>query len=359
MSADEKATLLDAALAEIETKFLPTYVALIDYLESELLPSASDDAGAWKLPNGDAYYAYMLRQGTTTGLSAEQVHDLGLAEVDRLQAEIRALDEQQRCDAIDLNSPGGQEAALAAFDAIISEADQFTRDVFDLRPAEGVVVAPEPPGMGVGACYSPAPADGSRPPTFFISLGGSSVCPASMARVAHHEAIPGHHFQISIAGQLDLPTFRKDLIFNAYVEGWAVYAERLVAELGLYDDDSVGKLGYLQGQLYMASRIVLDTGLHALGWTPEHAAAFVEGAMGMPSGAFIGAMDRYTVWPGQATGYTVGQLIMLNLRQTAMERLGEQFDLQEFHNVVLSNGSMPLEILERVVDDYVEAKLNP
>jgi len=123
------------------------------------------------------------------------------------------------------------------------------------------------------------------------------------------------------------PALATDLIFNAYVEGWAVYAERLVAELGLYDDDPVGKLGYLQGQLYMASRIVLDTGLHALGWTPEHAAAFVQGAMGMSPGAFIGAMDRYTVWPGQATGYTVGQLIMLDLRQTAMERLGEQFDL--------------------------------
>jgi uncharacterized protein (DUF885 family) len=315
----------------------------------------------------------MLRQGTTTDLNADQVHALGLAEVARLQGEIRAVAAElgystedwvalwgqvyQDCEVVDLTAPGGQQVALDEFAALIDAALQASQAVFDLRAIPGVEVQPEPAGQGIGAYYSPAPDDGSRPPTFFISLSGSSACVPMMQRVAYHEAVPGHHLQIASAQQLDLPTFRRDMILNGYAEGWAVYAERLADELGLYADP-VSQLGYLRGQLYLAARVVMDTGLHSQGWTPQEAAAYVEEAMGMSPGAFLGAMDRYVAWPGQATGYTIGQLYMLELRQRAMERLGDQFDLIEFHSVILDGGSVPLEILEQIVDDYIQQKLD-
>jgi uncharacterized protein (DUF885 family) len=177
-----------------------------------------------------------------------------------------------------------------------------------------------------------------------------------MATVAYHEAIPGHHFQIAIAQELDLPMFRKDMGFNGYVEGWALYAERLAWELGLYEDDPYGNLGRLQLELLRAVRLVTDTSIHAMHWTREEAKAYMDEALGARPGTYSHEVDRYIVLPGQATSYKVGMLKMLELRQGAMDELGDQFDLKEFHSVLLTNGSMPLDILEQAVQDYIDTK---
>jgi uncharacterized protein (DUF885 family) len=175
-----------------------------------------------------------------------------------------------------------------------------------------------------------------------------------MPTTAYHEAIPGHHFQMAIAQEMDLPSFRNDLFFNGYGEGWALYAERLAWEMGLYEDDPYGNVGRLRLELLRAVRLVADTGIHAKRWTREETSAY----MGETVGGLSVETDRYIVLPAQATGYKIGMIKILELRQRAMDQLGDQFDLKEFHRLVLGNGSMPLEILERVVDDYIEAKLD-
>jgi uncharacterized protein (DUF885 family) len=173
-----------------------------------------------------------------------------------------------------------------------------------------------------------------------------------MPSLSYHEAIPGHHFQIAIAQELDLPMFRTDLFFNGYGEGWALYAERLAWELGVYDDDPYGNLGRLDYELLRAVRLVVDTGIHAKHWTREEARAYMMDVLGS-----AGEVDRYIVRPAQAVGYKIGMIKILELRQRAMDQLGDRFDLKEFHNVVLANGSMPLDILEQVVQDYIDAEL--
>jgi len=178
-----------------------------------------------------------------------------------------------------------------------------------------------------------------------------------MPTLAYHEAVPGHHFQISLAQESDLPLFRNVNTFLGYTEGWALYAEQLASELGWYDDDPYGDLGRLQAQAFRAARLVVDTGLHARGWTFDQAHEFMVENTGQEPGFMQFEVSRYIAWPGQATAYMVGMLKILELRQRAIDRLGDHFDLQEFHRVVLSNGSMPLEVLERVVDRYITAKL--
>jgi uncharacterized protein (DUF885 family) len=178
-----------------------------------------------------------------------------------------------------------------------------------------------------------------------------------MPTVAYHETAPGHHFQIAIAQELDLPFPRRDIRFTAYTEGWAMYAERLAWELGLYDDDPYGNLGRLQYELLRAVRLVTDTGIHAMRWSREQAQAYIDQAMGAQPGRFSYEVDRYVVMPAQATAYKVGMLKILELRQRAMDRLGDEFDIKQFHNVVLGSGSLPLGMLERVVDEYIESEL--
>jgi uncharacterized protein (DUF885 family) len=178
-----------------------------------------------------------------------------------------------------------------------------------------------------------------------------------MPSLAYHEAIPGHHFQIAIAQELDLPGFRTAVGSTAYTEGWALYAELLAHELGFYEDDPYGNLGRLQMEVFRAARLVVDTGIHAKGWTFDQGVEYMQENTGMPPGQIQFEVSRYITWPGQATAYKIGMLKILELRQHAEEQLGDQFDLKEFHNVVLGNGSMPLSVLERVVQDFIEVKL--
>lgn len=364
----DRADLLAQAEQAIDDSVLPAWRDLVAYLEHQE-KIATDDDGVWKLPDGEAYYAYRLRHFTTTDLSAGEIHELGLAELARIHAEMRVLfdelgypqDEGLPALFNRVAADSGQvsgNAVVETYEAIIREADGKLDAVFDLRPKAEVVVI----GAPVGGYYVSGSRDGSRPGAFYAGISGAGEDRYAMPTLAYHEAIPGHHWQIGIAQELDLPTFRTDVSFTAYTEGWALYAERLAWELGLYEGDPYGNLGRLQGEAFRAARLVVDTGIHAKGWTFDQAENFLVENVGFERGDNVNPqyeIARYIVWPGQSTAYKIGMIRILALRQRAMDQLGDQFDLKEFHSVILSNGAVPLAILERVVDAYIAAKLAP
>lgn len=362
VSDAEKEALLKDAEAEIEASVIPAYQALVDYLD-HLETVATNDAGVWKFPNGEAYYAYTLRHHTTTDLTADEIHELGLQDLARIQAEMRVLfDELDYPEDESLSKlfervaeDGGSlrgSQIVAGYEGIIEDVDRRMDVAFDLRPSAAVEVIGGPSG---GYYVSPA-MDGSRPGYFYASNVGSQPR-FSMATLAYHEAIPGHHFQLALAQELDLPFFRKNTTFTAYAEGWALYAERLAWEMDMYADDPYGNLGRLQFEAFRAARLVVDTGIHAKKWTHDEAVAYMLENTGLPRGQVEFEVSRYITWPGQATAYKIGMVRILGLRQEAEERLGDKFDLKAFHNVMLGNGSVPLETLDRLVDDYIEERL--
>jgi uncharacterized protein (DUF885 family)/WD40 repeat protein len=362
LGAEETKELLQAAEEAIEASVIPAFAALEETL-GELEATAPSTVGALNLPDGRAYYEYALRHFTSTDLTPDEIHEMGLKELARIQAEMRAefkaLGYPAEESIPELYArlaresgpvPRGQEAQ--AYEAIIKAAENRLDQAFGIRPrAELIVVAgPE------GDYYVSASLDGSRPGAFYARVDGGKAS-YGMTTLTYHEAVPGHHFQISLAQEADLPLFRNVIGFLGYTEGWALYAEQLAYELGWYDDDPYGNLGRLQAQAFRAARLVVDTGIHARGWSYDRALEFMIANVGHDPGFLRFEVSRYIAWPGQATAYMVGMLKITELRQRAMERLGDRFDLAEFHRVVLTNGSMPLEVLEQVVDDYVDAKL--
>jgi len=370
LGEEQVQALLVAAEAEIDGSVLPAFRKLAQYMES-LRAAAPVAFGAWQYPDGDAYYAYLLRQQTSTDLTPDEVHELGLVEVARIQGEMRqvfgelgyppqeSLGESmnraiEEGGFYDIRDQAGKQRMIEALEEMLDEVDRRLDEVVDIHPTADVIVAGDP-GFTGGGYYVSASLDGSRPGAFHTGIGGASAPKFNMPTTAYHEAIPGHHFQIAIAQELDLPLLRNDVFFNGYAEGWALYAERLAYELGLYEDDPYGNLGRLQLELLRAVRLVADTGIHARQWTRQEAKAYMNEALGDPSGRWSHEVERYTVYPAQATGYKIGMLKILELRQRAMDALGDRFDIKEFHNVILGNGAMPLELLERAVEDYIVA----
>ncbi len=371
MSEEEKEVLREAALTQMRESVIPAYLRLLEYIEY-LETVATMDAGVWKFPKGDEYYAYMLRHETSTELTAEEIHEIGLAEVDRIKKEMRSVfdelgypEDENLSDLvnraisdggfIDTYTQAGKDEVVSTYEEILDEVSQRLNTVFVVHPEAELIVVGEPSFGGGGGYYVGASLDGSRPGAFHTGVGSSLVPKYRMPTIAYHEAIPGHYFQISIAQELDLPLFRNDVIYNGYAEGWALYAEQLAWELGLYEDNPYGNIGRLDMELLRAVRLVADTGIHAKKWTREEAKAYMKEALG--SDRFSDEVDRYIVLPAQATGYKVGMLKILELRQKAMDELGDQFDMKEFHHVVLCNGGMPLTLLEKVIQDYIDAKL--
>ncbi len=360
----EKGQLAQDTATAIEQNVIPAYQTLQAYFE-HLEQIADTDVGFWKHPNGQAAYNYWLRHHTTTELTADEIHALGLQEVSRIQAEMEALFSQLGIDGNSLGDKMDQVAVQSefvnsgdlsdAYQALIEQADQNLTDLFDIRPQADVVVVAVNQPSGAGAYYVGPAVDGSRPGTFYVNLAAGSFPRFAMPTLAYHEAIPGHHFQIAIQQELtNLPSFRQGSHFTAYVEGWALYAEYLAWEAGFYDDDPYGNLGRLQSELFRAARLVVDTGIHAQGWTREQAIDYMVQNVGYSQGRATAEVERYIAWPGQATSYQIGMLKILELRQQAEQALGEAFDIKQFHNVILKNGAMPLEILERVVDAYIQ-----
>jgi uncharacterized protein (DUF885 family) len=362
---------------EITTQVYPAYQKLIAYFQ-ELLPKTTTDDGVWKLPDGDAFYAYALRSNTTTNTPPNEVHELGLREVARIEAEMRAILDangfagQPIGASMDKlgkhprflysNDDKGRADALAEYKRLIdnavaeSKAHLFTiapKARIDIRRVEPFKEATAP-----GAYYQGGAMDGSRPGIFYANLRDMNEVPKwGMPTLAYHEGVPGHHWQISIAQELTgLPQFRKVIPFTAYAEGWALYCEWLAKQAGWYDKDPFGDLGRLQAELFRAVRLVVDTGIHAKHWTRDQAIAYMRDKTGMGEKEVKSEIERYIVNPGQACAYKVGMMKIQELRARAQHELGDKFDQREFHDAVLKNGALPLEILEEQVNDYIQKK---
>ncbi|WP_456373202.1 DUF885 domain-containing protein [Thiolapillus sp.] len=378
MDMDEasRAHLLERAEMQLRDSVYPAYHSLIAYFRHlNSLPLQNN--GVWALPDGDAYYQWKIRAATTTDMSADEIHSLGLSEVARIEAEMDRLLRGQgytqgsvgermkqlskEARFLYPDSDEGRRQVLEDYQRIIDDIDRRLDGSFNIRPRSGVVVKRIPvfkEKTSAGAYYDAPPMDGSRPGTFYANLHEmSAIRKWAMPTLAYHEAIPGHHFQVAIARELKgLPTFRKILPFTAYVEGWALYAERLAREIGM-EEDPYDDLGRLQAEMFRAVRLVVDTGLHAKRWTREQAIAYMKDKTGMPESDVVAEIERYLVMPGQALAYKIGMIRILELRQKARSSLGERFDIRQFHDVILKNGALPLPLLEQQVDAYIRDAL--
>lgn len=356
----------------------PAYQQLIDYFNT-LLPKTTTDDGVWKLSDGDAFYAYALRQNTTTTLNPDDVHALGLKEVERIEGEMRRLleangmAEQPVTAAMTTlshdprflypNDELGRSQALAEYTRLIDTATARCRDIFLTVPkakCEVRRVEEFKEATSSGAYYQAGSLDGTRPGIFFANLRDMNEVPKwTMPTLAYHEGVPGHHWQLSIAQELTgVPQFRKVLPFTAYIEGWAHYCEWLAKQAGWYDDDPFGDLGRLRDEMLRAVRLVVDTGIHAKHWTREQAIAYMRDKTAIGEKEITAEVERYIVTPGQACAYKIGMLKIQELRGKAQQELGSKFDQREFHEAVLKNGALPLDVLEEQVNDYIRDRLN-
>jgi len=368
--ADYQARVENAITAQV----YPAYQKLIDYFEA-LLPKTTTDDGIWKLPEGEACYTYLLHLNTTTTMSPNEIHELGLREVARIEGEMRLLLDANGFagqpigqSMISLgkdprflypNDETGRNAALAEYKRLIDDATRRCAQLFQTTPRAVCEVQRVPvfkEATGPGAYYEGAAMDGTRPGVFYANLRDmKEVAKWSMPTLAYHEGVPGHHWQISVAQELKgLPQFRKVIPFTAYMEGWALYAEWLAKDSGWYANDPFGDLGRLQAELFRAVRLVVDTGIHEKRWTREQAIAYMLGKTGMGEQEVTAEIERYIVAPGQACAYKVGMLKIQELRARAQRQLGAKFDLRAFHDVILKNGALPLEILEEQVNGWLQ-----
>jgi uncharacterized protein (DUF885 family) len=373
LPADEQQRLAIEARAQIKETVYPAYGRLIGYFEA-LDAEVEHNYGVWALPDGDQLYALAIRLFTTTDYTPEYIHEFGLSEVGRIQGEILALLEAEGWDVSGgftaaigeltereefyySDSDEGREAILADYQAIIDEISAGLDPYFDVRHESPVKVRRVPEfkeKTSPGAYYEPPAMDGSRPGMFYANLWDIKATPKyAMRTLAYHEAVPGHHFQLAIQQQQeDLPFFRRLIPFTAYVEGWALYAERVAWELG-FQQDPYDNIGRLQAELFRAVRLVVDTGIHAMRWSREQAIEYMVTNTGMAESDVVAEIERYFVAPGQALAYKIGMTKILELRELARAELGDRFDIREFHNAVLTNGAVPLNILEELVREYI------
>lgn len=337
----------------------------------EMRAKADDRAGAWKLPNGEAYYAWALRASTTSALTPEDVHALGQDQVKRLAAEMDVLLRKQgltqgsvgaRMKALGEdpkhlfpNTDAGRAQILAYLNDRVADIRTRLPRAFHTLVKGNLVVKRVPPAIEAGApggYAGPGSIDGSVPGNYYINLRDTGMWPRfGLPTLTYHEGIPGHIWQGEYTYKL--PLVRSLLAFNAYSEGWALYSEQLADELGVYDDDPFGKLGYLQSISFRACRLVVDTGIHAKRWTRQQAIDWFVQTNGSTQEEVRGEVDRYCSWPGQACGYKVGHSEIVRLRDKAKGALGTRFDLAAFDDAVVLGGSVPLTLLERVIDRYI------
>ncbi len=366
VSAEDRAKFTAAAVETVAKSVIPAFQRAQAMLK-EQLPLAKSDAGLWRLPAGDKAYASALRRFTTTELTADEIHAIGLREVARIEKQMDTLLRQlgytersikERYEKLNLDSqppaePDPRPALLERYTTILRDSEKRAALVFDLRPKAPVEVRREPAftEKTAAAHYTGPAKDGTLPGVFWAPLPGPTFNILGMRTLVYHEGVPGHHFQIALQRETaSLPRCRRDGIFtggSAFSEGWALYAEQLAAENGWYDGDIPGHLGQLQGELFRAKRLVADTGLHTKHWTRQQAIDY-----GIPASE----TERYVMNPGQACAYKIGMLKILDLRAKAEKALGGKFSLKEFHNIVLQTGNVPLAVLEQVIDDFIAAK---
>jgi len=408
---DERAELVESARRAVAETVWPAWERLRAFVP-ELAAKAPEEVGAWALPDGSLYYGWALRFHTTTDLDADAIHELGLREVERIHGEMRAILEAEGYPVAEVTTeavaspsefaesaevaassepgtgalpepppavvpslgdvlravhaeprfryPDGDEARariLAEYQAIVDEAQRRLPELVTRLPKAPVRVERVPAfkeAGAAGAYYMPPPLDGSKPGIFYANLRSpGEVARFGMRTLAYHEAIPGHHLQVALAQELTgVPFFRRVIPFTAYIEGWALYAERVAAEQG-WHPTPMDRLGQLVAEVFRAARLVVDTGLHARRWTREQAIDYMLRNTGMPETEVAAEVERYIVLPGQACAYKVGQMKILELRERAREKRGPRFDPRAFDDLVLSRGALPLELLEEVVDEWL------
>jgi uncharacterized protein (DUF885 family) len=373
---DDQQRIALAARAEIENTVYPAYDKLIDYFAA-LDDKVNENKGVWALPDGDNFYRLAMRLFTTTDYTPEYIHNFGLSEVHRIQAEILDILEGEGWDVSEgfhaaisemaddpkfyySDSGEGRDQILADYQIILDEISEGLEPYFDVLPESELEVkriAEFKEKTSPGAYYERPAMDGSRPGIFYANLYDIKATPRyGMRTLAYHEGVPGHHFQLAIQQQQeDLPFFRRIIPAVAYSEGWALYAERLAWELG-FQDDPFDNIGRLQAELFRGVRLVVDTGIHYKRWSREQAIEYMINNTGMAESDVVSEIERYFVMPGQALAYKVGMTKLLELRDLAKIELGDQFDIREFHRVVLTNGSVPLDILEDLIKQYIADK---
>jgi uncharacterized protein (DUF885 family) len=370
--AEVKAELITRANAALTGPFRRGYEAMFAALD-ELEPRAADNDGAWSLPDGDAYYADQLQLFTTTDLGADEIHQIGLDEVDRIHGEMEAIKARvgfegtlQQFFAHIKDDPGfkypnndeGRQQylkdATAKIDQVMAAAPRYFSRL-PKAPLEVRAVEEWRQDTAPVAFYNrPAP-DGSRPGIYYVNLADmTQVLKPQVETIAYHEGAPGHHFQGAIAQELPgIPKFRRFGGYSAYGEGWGLYAERFGKEMGFYQDP-YQEFGMLSSQLWRAVRLVVDTGLHAKRWSREQAIDYFKENSLVSERDIVKEVERYINNPGQATSYMIGQIKIMELRDKAQAALGERFDIREFHTVILGNGALPLDMLEQQVDAWIE-----
>ena len=371
ISQKKKKELISKAETALTKEVKPAYQNLIVFLETQQ-KRANSDAGAWKFPKGEEFYANALKRATTTNLSANQIHEIGLSEVARIHAEMEKIKKKvgfkgtlqdffefMRKDEqfYYANDSTGRNKYLTEARSIINTMKNDLDKLFLTKPeAELVVKAVEPfREKNAGKAFYQQPAkDGSRPGTYYANLYDMSAMPTyQMEALAYHEGIPGHHMQIAIAQELEeIPQFRKFSFYTAYVEGWGLYSELLPKEIGYYKDP-YSDFGRLAMELWRSCRLVVDTGIHAKKWTREEGIAYYKENTPNAESDCIKMVERHIVMPGQATAYKIGMNKILELRENAKQELGQDFDIREFHDVILLDGAVPLNILEEKVDNWV------
>lgn len=374
-TADQR-QLLDKAKELLQQQVIPAYQQLNQRVKAQL-PHARTDAGLWALPGGAEFYAYSLRQLGDTELNPAQLHQLGLSEVNRISTQIDQILRREGYHdgtvgdrlAIIANEPrflyedsaAGRARLLQDVNDYIAQIEPLLNSQLTLRPHYRVTVKPTPltlqDSAPAGQYHAPT-LDGSQPAVYWINLADIGAVPRfSLKTWTYHETIPGHHWQVSIhLNQHDRPLLQRIAAFNAFSEGWALYAEQLAAELGLYRDDPFGDLGRLRSELQRAVRLVVDTGLHANKWSREQAIQYMAQQTGMASSDVMLEVDRYLVWPAQAIGYKTGMLKLLELRQQAKTVLGERYDQAVWHEQILRHGAMPLPLLEKHMQQWLAAQ---
>jgi len=374
ITAEEAAGLEDAVRSALLDEFKPSYDRLIGWLEEDIANTAVEASGVASLPDGVDYYDQRLASSTTTGMSADEIYRLGMAEVARLRGEMEGIkrevgyegDLQEFFDFVRddpqfyfPDTDDGRQGYMDEVEEKLAFINERLSDYFGVLPQAGLIVKRVEPFReqdGAAQHYFPGTPDGSRPGIYYMHLSDMTAMPRPQLEViAYHEGNPGHHMQISIAQELEsVPTFRTQTGFTAYVEGWALYAELLALEMGAYGDP-YSNFGRLSSEMWRALRLVVDTGLHSKGWTETEAIEFMMQNSAEPFESVQSEVRRYIVWPGQATSYKVGMLKILELRARAEQALGDAFDIREFHDTLLTGGALPLAVLERRVDEWIAA----
>lgn len=370
VSALDQARLRAAIIAAIDDDVRPAYRKLGEFVAKEYAPHGRSEPGVWQLPNGDAIYRYDVAQMTTTQETPESIHALGLAEVKRIEAAMTVIAKSQGYP--DLSSfraalkvdpkvhPTSREEILDRYRGFIAQMQPELPKLFGLLPKTKLKVVPVEAYREKDfqiATYIQGTPDGSRPGQLYVNTGDfAHRTTMDMESIAYHEGIPGHHLQLSVAQELpSLPPFRQQADYTAYIEGWALYAERLGKDIGFYKDP-LSDYGRLTGELWRADRLVLDTGVHYKHWTRQQMVDFFHAHSDVTDSDIQSEVDRYIVWPGQALAYKVGQLKILELRERARQELGNRFDIRAFHDEILSAGALPLDVLEARVDAWIKAR---